>query len=63
MNGKKGKEDGTTPTKLIKRKSFGFVHLGRKFSGHGGGEVVQRSGDEAGLGLERVGEDDNPKRN
>ena len=63
MNGKKGKEDGTTPTKLIKRKSFGFVHLGRGFSGHGGGEVVQRSGDEAGLGLERVGEDDNPKRN
>jgi hypothetical protein len=63
MNGKKQKEDGTTPTKLVKRKTFGFVHLGRAFSGHGGGEVVQRSGDEAGLGLERVGEDDNPKRN
>ena len=59
MNGKKRKEDGTTPTKLIKRKSFGFVHLGRGFSGHGGGEVVQRSGNEAGLGLEGVGEDDN----
>ena len=28
----------TTPTKLIKRKSFGFVHLGRGFGGHGGGE-------------------------
>ena len=28
----------TTPTKLVKRKSFGFVHLGRGFGGHGGGE-------------------------
>lgn len=27
-----------TPTKLVKRKSFGFVHLGRGFGGHGGGE-------------------------
>ena len=27
-----------TPAKLVKRKSFGFVHLGRGFSGHGGGE-------------------------
>lgn len=36
----------TTPTKLVKRKSFGFVHLGRGFGGHGGGEneVVSRSG-------------------
>ena len=28
----------TTPTKLVKRKSFGFIHLGRGFGGHGGGE-------------------------
>ena len=27
-----------TPAKLVKRKSFGFVHLGRGFGGHGGGE-------------------------
>ena len=27
-----------TPVKLVKRKSFGFVHLGRGFGGHGGGE-------------------------
>jgi len=27
-----------TPTKLVKRKSFGFIHLGRGFGGHGGGE-------------------------
>ena len=34
-----------TPTKLVKRKSFGFVHLGRGVGGHGGGEneVVGRS--------------------
>ena len=27
-----------TPAKLVKRKSFGFVHLERGFGGHGGGE-------------------------
>ena len=36
----------TTPTKLLKRKSFGFVHLGKGFGGHrgGGNEVMGESG-------------------
>jgi len=48
----------TTPTKLVKRKIFGFVHLGKGFGGHGGGEndVVGQSASR------EVGEDEERKQ-
>ena len=54
-----------TPIKLVKRNTFGFVHLGRGFGGHGGGEdeVVGRSERRNGM-LEKGKEnehEDHPK--
>ena len=48
----------TTPTKLVKRKSFGFVHLGRGFSGHEDGDrtLSETVGDKEGDGeQDRIG--------
>ena len=55
----------TTPTKLAKRKAFGFVYLGRAFGGHGfdENEIVDGSGKRGDI-LEQENEhEDHPKEN
>ena len=53
----------TTPTKLVKRKSFGFVHLGRGLGGHVSGDIdVMGSGERQVDGDEDEGHEDGEDR-